>query len=250
MQYKLRFESVVIEKRNMTLKIAGEFSDPSITSTSLATPKVIFHFMNDKEDRRIPMVIMPENIVKIDGKVIFNSEYTYSLDCIFWKTRKDNLPFNMYVNLSYADFYEEAVKIDYTPKVLTQDKCFYTMEVKEDCFAFTTNSSEIRSDHKKENMVLLFDRALKALAVLLSIPLIPIYVIMGLLSFTGYIKMPAKIETENKVARLFSFVMTRISAVCRENFSMVRLKRRKIKNAYKRKRRLPVKENRITFYSA
>lgn len=250
MQYKLRFNSVTIEKRNMIIDVSGEFSDQSIKADSLATPKVIFHFKNEKEDRRIPLVIYFDDIVTVDGKVMFKSVYTYSLDCIFWKTRKDNLPFVMQVNLSYADFYEEAVKIDYTPRELIQDKNFYTLEIKKDRFSFSTDSSVIRKDHKKENFVLLVDRALKVLSIILAIPLIPIYFIMGLLTFTGYINMPAKIETENKVARLFSFVMSRMSAVCRENFSMVRLKRRKIKNAYKRKRKHPIKENRITFYSA
>ncbi|MCR5653699.1 MAG: CDP-glycerol glycerophosphotransferase family protein, partial [Ruminococcus sp.] len=250
MQYKLRFNSVAVDKRNLTLNISGEFSDPSIKANSLATPKVVFHFKNSREDRRIPIVIFFDDVVTIDGKVMFKSEYTYSLDCIFWKTRKENLPFKMQVNLSYGNFYEEAVDIDYTPVELTQDNCFYTLEIKKDCFSFITNSNEIRNDHKKENFVLLVDRGLKALSVLLAIPLIPIYIIMGLLTFTGYINMPAKIEAENKFARLFSFVMSRMSAVCRESFSMVRLKRHKIKKAYKHRRRHPIKENRITFYSA
>lgn len=250
MQYKLRFNSVSVEKRNLTLSISGEFTDPSIKADSLATPKVVFHFKNSKEDRRIPIVIFFDDIVTVDGKVMFKSEYTYSLDCIFWKSRKENLPFKMQVNLSYGNFYEEAVNIDYTPGELTQDNHFYTLEIKKDCFSFSTNSTEIRSDHKKENFVLLVDRGLKALSILLAIPIIPIYFVMGLLTFTGYINMPAKIESENKLVRLFSFVMSRMSAVCRENFSMVRLKRRKIKNAYKRRRNHPIKENRITFYSA
>lgn len=250
LQYKLRFESVVVEKRNMTIKVSGEFIDSSITADSLAAPKVILHFKHMKEDRRIPVVILFDDIVKVDGRVMFKSEYTYSLDNIFWKTRKANMPFKMYVNLSYGNFYEEAVDIDYTPKEFIQDNFFYSLEIRDDCIKFNTNSEIIHKDHKKENFVLLFDRLLKIVAIILAIPLIPIYIIMGLLTFTGYIKMPAKIEAEGKLERLISFVMSRMSAVCRETFSMVRLKRHKIKSAYKRVRNHPVKENRITFYSA
>lgn len=250
MQYKLRFNRVEIEKRKMTLNISGEFIDPSIKASSLSTPKVVLYFNNSKEDRRIPLVIYFDDIVTVDGKVMFKSEYIYNLDWIFWKTRKDNLPFEMRINLSYADFYEEAVEIDYTPGELIQDESFYKLNVKPDCFSFDVNSELIKKDHKKENRILLLDRLLKLIAFVLSIPLIPVYFVMGLLTFTGYIQMPARIETEEKKGRMVAYILARLSAACRDRFSMVRFKRGKVKAAYRRKRKLPLKENRVTFYSA
>ena len=96
----------------MTINISGEFIDQSINSRFLSTPKVILYFDNGKEDRRIPMVIPMQNITYISGKCMFYGEYSYRLDYLFWKTRNLEIPCDFYFNLSFADFYEEKVKID------------------------------------------------------------------------------------------------------------------------------------------
>ncbi len=250
MKYKLKFNSIIIEKQKFTVNVSGEFIDPSIDSRCLSTPKVIFYFDNGREDRRIPLVVKYSDITRVDGKILFWGEYIYRLDYLFWDTRGKGLPFDMYINLSFADYYEEKVKLDLTPSELIEDHKLYEFENKGDHFTFTPLPKKIRKNHYLHILVAKFDFLLKILAFLVSIPLIPIYLIMGLLTFTGFINMPKRIESENKLQRLFTYVLLRISRVCRENFSMVRLKRSKIKGAYRRRKRKKIQPNKITFYSA
>ncbi len=250
MQYKLSVDNVNIENQNLTLGISGEFLDSSFDEDTLSTPKVILYFENGNEDRRIPFVIKANNITRVDGKIMFKGEYTYFLNYIFWKTRMKNLPFQMYINLSCAGFYEEKIPVKIQPEFFEQDNNFYSCKITDNHIDFTVNPKAIKKDIKKQKFVVLFDSLLKKVAFLLSIPLVPIYIVMGLLTFTGYINMPSRISAENKLVRLASYVVYRMSTVCRENFSKVRFKRRAIRKAYKRNKKKNVVENRVTFYSA
>ena len=87
MDYKIKINSIVVEKQSMTIDISGEFIDETINSKFLSTPKVILYFDNGEEDRRIPLVIRFRDITYINGKCMFSGVYTYRLDYIFWKTR-------------------------------------------------------------------------------------------------------------------------------------------------------------------
>ena len=72
MEYQIQVKELIIEKNKMTLTVMGSIADPSINSHFLSNPKLIMHFDNGKEDRRIPFVL--SNVTHIDGKVFFSSE--------------------------------------------------------------------------------------------------------------------------------------------------------------------------------
>ena len=101
----------------MVLTIMGEIADETINSHFLSKPKIVLHFFNEQEDRRIPFVL--SNVTYVDGKCFFSGKYTYRLDLLFWKTRNAYLPFDMYLNFGFADFYEEKINVDLTPEVLS-----------------------------------------------------------------------------------------------------------------------------------
>ena len=103
----------------MVLTIMGEIADETINSHFLSKPKIVLHFINEQEDRRIPFVL--SNVTYVDGKCFFSGKYTYRLDLLFWKTRKEYLPFDMYLNLGFADFYEEKKRIKFN-KILYRKK--------------------------------------------------------------------------------------------------------------------------------
>ena len=250
MDYKIRFNSVIIEKQKFIVNVSGEFIHPSIDERCLSTPKVILYFFNEREDRRIPLVIRYSDITRIDGKILYRGEYTYRLDYLFWETRGKGLPFDMYVNLSFADFYEEKIEVDLTPAELEQDHKLFEFESKGNHFSFTPLPGKIRKNHYTHVFVAKLDYLLKVLAFILAIPLIPVYLLMALLTFTGFINMPKRIEAEQKAHRVFTYLLWRISRVCRESFSMVRFKRSRIKSAYRFRKNKKVIPNRITFYSA
>ena len=250
MDYKIKINSIVVEKQSMTIDLSGEFIDESINPKFLSTPKVILYFDNGEEDRRIPLVIRFRDITYIDGKCMFSGIYTYRLDYIFWKTRGQGLPFNMYFNLNFADFYAERVPIDVTPDEFIQDKRFFTLKACGDHFDITSRPDRINRYNRKGSIVKAFDSFIKFITLLLSLGLIPIFIIEGLLTFTGFKSMPSKIESENKLARLVSYIIYRIARVSRESLTMDGYKRSLIRRKYKHKKHKKVQPNKITFFSA
>lgn len=250
MDYKIKINSIVVEKQSMTIDLSGEFIDESINSKFLSTPKVILHFDNGEEDRRIPLVIRFRDITYIDGKCMFSGIYTYRLDYLFWKTRGRGLPFTLYFNLNFADFYAEKVPIDVTPDEFVQDKKFFKLEDCGDHFEITSKPERINGYNRKGSIVKAFDALLKFVTLLFSILLVPMFIIEGLLTFTGFKNMPSKIQSENKLVRLASYVIYRISRVSRENLTMDGYKRSLIRRKYKHKRHKAVQPNKITFFSA
>lgn len=250
MDYNIHVNSIVVEKQKMTINIRGEFIDPVINSKFLSTPKVILHFDNGKEDRRIPLVIKFGDITYVDGKCMFSGSYTYRLDYIFWKTRGQGLPFTMYVNLKFADFYEEKVKIDLTPDEYDQDNDFFNIAIDGNHLNITSRPERIRAEARKASIVQMLNELLKILTLILSIALVPIFILEGLIKLTRFVGMPKKIQAENPIVRLGSYVISRFSEVSRESITMERYKRGKIRRAYKRRKRKPVQPNKITFFSA
>ncbi len=250
MDYKIKINSIVVEKQSMTIDLSGEFIDESINPKFLSTPKVILYFDNGEEDRRIPLVIRFRDITYIDGKCMFSGIYTYRLDYIFWKTRGQGLPFNMYFNLNFADFYAERVPIDVTPDEFIQDKKFFTLKACGDHFDITSRPDRINRYNRKGSIVKAFDSFIKFITLILSLCLIPIFIIEGLLTFTGFKSMPSKIESENKLARLVSYIIYRIARVSRESLTMDGYKRNLIRRKYKHKKHKKVQPNKITFFSA
>lgn len=250
MEYKIKINSLIVEKQTMTIDLSGEFIDKTINPKFLSTPKVILHFDNGKEDRRIPLVIRFADITYIDGKCMFSGVYNYRLDYLFWKTRGKGLPFNLYFNLSFADFYEEKVPIDVTPDEFIQDKKFFVLKNCGDHFDITSKIDKLKRSNRNMSLVLAFDSLIKIITLIYSIALIPFFFIEALITFTGAKNMPSKIESENKVARVVSYIIYRISKVSRENLTMDGYKRSLIRRKYKHKKHKAVEPNKITFFSA
>ena len=218
MKYSISVNSVVIEKKSMFINISGEFIDPGINPKFLSSPKVILYFNNGKEDRRIPLVIKSKDKIYIDGKCIFSGTYSYRLDCIFWKTRGENLPFDMHLNLSFADFYEENIPVDITPKEFEQDNRFFSVDFKGDSYSFISYPEKLAANNRKANFIGFCNQFLKYIAFVFSILLVPLFIIEGLLTFTGFVSMPKKISDPNKLKRLISYVINRMASVSRDSF--------------------------------
>ena len=65
MEYKIEIKEFLIKDKKMTLTIMGEVADKTINSHFLSKPKIVLHFNNGKEDRRIPFVL--SNVTYVDG---------------------------------------------------------------------------------------------------------------------------------------------------------------------------------------
>ena len=249
MQYNINVNSVVVEKQKMTISITGEFIDSSINPKFLSTPKIVLYFENGKEDRRIPLVVKFNDLMYIDGKCLFSGTYTYRLDYIFWKTRGEGLPFNMYINLGFADFYEEKIPVDITPAEVEQDEKFFVVKFRENHFSITSKPERLVGENRRRVFVQALNTVLKVFSCVFSVLMVPLFLLEGLLTFTGFTAMPNKIQAENKLVRLASYVINRMSVVSRESFTMDRYKRNLIRKKYKHKKHHKVQQNKITFFS-
>ena len=250
MQYKLKINNLSVVNKCLFVDIYGEFISPEINPKFLSTPKVILYFNNGIEDRRIPLPLKIENITYLNGKCIFLGKYTYQLNHIFWKTKKKDIPCDMYINLSFADFYEEKIDIDLTPDVFQQDSKYYSIKNCGNHFVINKDQKKINRSEKNASRIRTLDSLLCYLVLLLSVFLVPVFVLEGLLTFTGVLKMPKKIETRNKLKRLISYVIYRMAYVSRVSLTMTKYKRGLFRLYYKLEKRKKVQENKITFFSA
>ena len=145
MEYSIKVKELIVSENTMTLTIMGYIADPSINSHFLSNPKLVLHFINKKEDRRIPFVL--SNVTHIDGKCFFSGRYNYRLDLLFWKTRAQCLPFEMYLNLGFADYYEEKIPVDLTAELTELDNRNYQVKTEGNKLSFIP-------DKKREQAVL------------------------------------------------------------------------------------------------
>lgn len=248
MEYKIGIKKLVIKDRKMTITIMGELKDKAINSHFLSKPKIVMHFINEKEDRRIPFVL--SNVTYTDGKCFFSGKYTYRLDLLFWKTRKELLPFDMYLNFSFADYYEEKIKIDLTPEIFsTDEKCFkFTNNV--NSYHFIPNKLKINHTALARFTVKFFNFWLKLIQFIFAILMLPLFVFDGILRLTDIKRMPAKYNDRNPLKRFLAFIFWRFSQVSSNKIALWTAKRFEFKTCYKfYKLFYKVAENKITFIS-
>ena len=70
MEYQIEVKELLIEDDKLTLTIMGTITDPIINSHFVSKPKLILHFINKEEDRRIPFVL--SNVIHTEGKCYFS----------------------------------------------------------------------------------------------------------------------------------------------------------------------------------
>lgn len=248
MQYDIKIREMVIQKNRMTLTITGTIIDESINSHFLSKPKVILHFINEKEDRRIPFVL--SNVTYIDGKCFFSGKYTYQLNLLFWKTRKDYLPFDMYINFNFADYYQEKISIDIMPELFeTDDKC-YGYKFEGNHFKFLPDKTKILRSPALRFAVQFVNFWLKFFEYVFAIIMLPLFMIDGLLRITDIIQMPARFCDESPLKRYLAYVFWKFSKVATLKVALWTAKRYIFKRCYGFYKLFnKVHNNRITFIS-
>ncbi len=223
MVYQIEVKELTIVKNKMTLTIMGTIADPTINSHFLSNPKLVLHFNNGKEDRRIPFVL--SNVTHIDGKCFFSGRYTYRLDLLFWKTRKECLPFEMFLNLGFADFYEEKIPVDLTPELSESDNRNFKYTVHGNKIEFTPDKRKIYHNPVAKFFVKFFNGIIKTVLFILSLALIPFFILEALLRMTGIMNLPARFNDENPIKRFIAYIFWRFSRVSTTDLSVWKVKR-------------------------
>ena len=201
----------------------GSISDPTINSHFLSNPKLVLHFNNGIEDRRIPFVL--SNVTHIDGKCFFSGRYNYRLNLLFWKTRKDCLPFEMFLNLGFADFYEEKIPVDLTPEFTETDDRNFRYTVHGNKIEFVPDKKKIFHNPVAKFFVKLFNGIIKTVLFIITIALIPFFILEALLRMTGIMNLPARFNDPNPIKRFIAYIFWRFSRVSTTDLSIWKVKR-------------------------
>lgn len=248
MEYKIEVKELLIQNDKMILTIMGTITDEVINSHFVSKPKLILHFNNGKEDRRIPFVL--SNVIHTDGKCYFSGRYTYRLDLLFWKTRSEYLPFDMYLNFGFVDYYEEKIDVDLTPEVeLLEDAKQYQYTCKGNHYKFTPNKKEILCSPFNFFIIKLIKKLVGIVEYLFAIVMLPLFFIEALLRISKVMKMPARFNDENCAKRFVAYILWRFSNVSNYKISLWTFKRLLFVRSFKLYSLRKIKKNRITFIS-
>lgn len=247
MDYSIQIKSFVIKKNNLTITIMGEITDKMINSHFLSKPKIILYFNNGEEDRRIPFIL--SNITYVDGKCFFSGKYTYRLDLVFWKTRKACLPFKMWLNFSFADFYGENIPISLTPEIYESDEKRFPCQFKGDKVEFYPNKNKIYPNALSKTFFGTVNFLLIFIQYIIAILMLPLFAVDGLIRFTLNKAMPKKFSDNNPIKRFLAFVFWRFSQVTTKKVSLWTSKRFVFKTFYSFYKLFKVQNNKITFIS-
>lgn len=248
MEYKIEVKELLIKNEKLILTIMGTITDEVINSHFVSKPKLILHFNNGKEDRRIPFVL--SNVIHTDGKCYFSGRYTYRLDLLFWKTRSEYLPFDMYLNFGFVDYYEEKINVDLTPEVeLLEDANQYQYVCEGNHYRFTPNKKAILCSPFKSFIVNLIEKLVGIVEYLFAIIMLPLFLIEALLRISKVMKMPARFNDKSRAKRFVAYILWRFSNVSNYKISLWTFKRLLFVRSFKLYSLRKIKKNRITFIS-
>ncbi len=247
MEYKIQVKSFIVKDNNLNLTIMGEVSDKMINSHFLSRPKVILYFNNGKEDRRIPFVL--SNITYVDGKCFFSGSYSYNLSQLFWKTRKDCMPFKLSLNFGFADYYEENIPVDLTPELFDSDEACYPCVFQGNTVEFRPVKRKIYPNIFSKICLGIINFIIVFIQYVLAILLLPVFVIDGLIRCTLVKSMPAKFNDESAVKRFLAFVFFRFSQVSTKKVAIWTVKKFIFKCTYNFYKLFKVDNKKITFIS-
>lgn len=247
MDYNIEVKELIIEGDILTLTIMGTVTDDVINANLVSKPKLILYFTNGSEDRRIPFVL--SNVIHTDGKCYFSGRYNYRLDLLFWQTRDDYIPFDMYLNFGFIDYYEERIKVDMTPEECLVDGKKFKLRQKDGYYHFVPDKKAILRSPAMRFVVKFFQKIVKLIQYLISIVMLPLFFIDAIIHFSGVVRLPARFNDESQSKRFVAFILWRFSNVSDCKVSLWTFKRWLFKRSYGFYKLFKIKKNRITFIS-
>ena len=247
MEYQIEVKEFLIEDDKLTLTIMGTVTDDRINSHFVSKPKLVLHFMNREEDRRIPFVL--SNVIPTEGKCYFSGRYTYRLDLLFWQTRAKYLPFELYLNFGFVDYYEEKLNVDVTSELFQIDKKKFAVKCNGNHYTFVPDKKAILKSPVRRFAVKALQKIVRLIQYLFAIIMLPLFIIDALLHISGVIRMPAKFNDESHAKRFVAFVLSRFSSVSGLKVSLWTFKRRLFINSFRLFKLCKIKQNKITFIS-
>ncbi|MER2081269.1 MAG: hypothetical protein ABS876_07075, partial [Ruminococcus sp.] len=138
----------------------------------------------------------------------------------------------MYMNLGFADFYEEKIPVDLTPEVFESDERNYRFSVHGNKMEFVPDRRKILHNPIARFFVKLANNIIKILLFILTIALIPFFMIEGLLRMTGIMNLPGRFNDPSPLKRYIAYVFWRFSRVSTTDISVWKAKRYLFKKCF------------------
>ncbi len=246
MEYSLQVTKLQVVDDSLTLWLSGRIVDPAIAQNQLSNPKVILYFENQKENRRLPLVL--QEVSYIGQQCTFTGRYTYRLDLLFWSTRKQALPFTMAMHLCYGNFYEEnaVFSVEEEPPVVESRR--YTMVLEPNRLSFASIPG--KKIHKVWKWVVMpFHLLFYTINYLLALCMIPWFLLEVFLSFLGITSLDPHVKSKNPLRRIIGHVNWRVSRFSYQKITLARLYKNCIIALYRFFCLFPVQKNRVSFIS-
>ncbi|MCD7737329.1 MAG: CDP-glycerol glycerophosphotransferase family protein, partial [Lachnospiraceae bacterium] len=265
MDYSLKVREIHIRANKISFVVDGAFAYIG----PLSKPKVLLHFINGLEDRRIPLVIRRFEQEEVEDTLTFHSEYTYLLDQLFWKSRNSGNDIRMYFNVLYNDYYEEKIPIPITPDIFEQDELVYQCRIEDHSLLFVHQEDwkkkleRFETIHSGWKLKRRLNKIYHWLSFILALCLLPWFLFDGLLATVGIVGYAGK-EQSNATTLLEKFaihVNARLQYLSQHKISLgsarqvaynriTNLKKRRLIRVYNRlKKNQAVEPGRISFIS-
>ena len=246
MNYEIRIEKISLINNTLELAIQGIVNDVASVSERLPKPKLVLYFENGKETRRIPFPF--KSIVNYPDRCTFYGTYSYNIPQVFWKTRKDNLPTDLYFNFWLGDVYNEKIPLTFENVEFECDGNNF------EC-AIGDGAIHIKPSSKKRNKGLLkgIRVILTIIATLigyaLGIVLMPWFIIEALLSFIGVGQLESSVKNSNKIRRIVGHCNIRFASFSNKKIKLNSMLRDIYMALFTICKLFPFKKNQIAFIS-
>ena len=247
MEYGLTVHQLLIENNTLTVSVSGWVKDDALPEDAFCRPKVVLHFDNQSEDRRIPMVL--KEIQHEKGLCRFAGSYAYRLDCLYWKTRSLTADTTLRFHLFYGNGYEETIPFDFTQTEIQDDGRYWHPPV-------CSKEGILLSPRKRFRLpkwAVAVTFPLRCVVVgcnaLLAVALLPWFFAEALLALMGIVSTAPAVKTTHPLRRLVGHTNARFSAVLGYKITLGGIYRGLVISLYRLFCLLPVQKKRITFIS-
>ena len=215
-------------------------------------PKLAIIFDNGTETRRLPLLSQAYFPAEDLTLCTVFAKYNYNLAYLFFETPV-NKKIDFWFEFTYGDIVIDKMKfiISSDVKLDEDDKYKVTCSKKKD--TFTYQLIEAVKEVRKVSVILDIVRSFigsifTLILIILSLPLIPIFLLEAILAVLGCAKnMPKNKKTG--LLRIINHVRLRMNRFIRKGFGITDSKQKVLRFAYKLACLLRIKENRIVFIS-
>ncbi len=230
---------------NIGVRVKAPY-DPAVRE-----PKIALIFRNGEEARRIPLIIQAyfpeENLEKC---VIF-AKYAYNMNYLFFAT-PENERITFEFEVTYGDTIVEKHPFTFSSDVKAEEDKEYKVSVEHDD---TVVYERVRTLVEERKVSAIEDVCTSVIGgiwglclVVAVIPMIPLFVIEGVLEFFGCAKKAPK-NDKTGIMRIVNHIRWRINNFTRKEFGITFVKLCALEFANKVSKVFPIKEKRIVFIS-